>query len=153
MVHVSTSSFHWYVGQRSTNEKKLVDLMSLRMRTNETPLEYLRRFRETKNMCYSLNLPDDQLPGIAIAGMLPNIREKLFGLEFDDLGQLAQRLAAMSNQAQGFRRDNRFQKNNATNEVYQGFLDSYSEHSAIIDRVRISVMEATILFVFHSFRT
>ena len=79
-------------------------------------------------MCYSLNLPDDQLPGITIAGMLPNIREKLFGLEFDDLGQLAQRLAAMSNQAQGFRRDNRFQKNNATNEVYQGFLDEVTEY-------------------------
>jgi hypothetical protein len=88
--------FHSYF-YTGTNEKKLVDLMSLRMRTNETPLEYLRRFRETKNMCYSLNLPDDQLPRIAIAGMLPNIREKLFGMEFDDLGQLAQRLAAMSN--------------------------------------------------------
>ena len=99
--------FHSYF-YTGTNEKKLVDLMSLRMRTNETPLEYLCRFRETKNMCYSLNLPDDQLPGIAIAGMLPNIKEKLFGMEFDDLGQLAQRLAAMSNQAQGFRRDNRF---------------------------------------------
>ena len=42
-----------------TNEKKLVDLMSLRQRTNETTQEYLHRFRETKNLCYSLNLPDD----------------------------------------------------------------------------------------------
>jgi hypothetical protein len=45
---------------------------------------------------------------MAIAGMQPNVTEKLFGMDFDDLGQLSQRLAMMSNQAQGFRRDNRF---------------------------------------------
>jgi hypothetical protein len=33
-------------------------------------------------MCFSLNLPDDQLADMAIAGMLPAIREKLFGMEF-----------------------------------------------------------------------
>ena len=73
-----------------TNEKNVADLMSLRQRTNETPQEYLHRFRETKNLCYSLNLPDDQLSGMAIAGMQPNVRKKLFGIDFDDLGQLSQ---------------------------------------------------------------
>jgi hypothetical protein len=43
-------------------------------------------------MCFSLNLPDDQLADMAVAGMLPAIREKLFGMEFDNLGQLSQRL-------------------------------------------------------------
>jgi hypothetical protein len=36
-------------------------------------------------MCLSLNIPDDQLAGLAVAGMLPAIREKLFGMVFDDL--------------------------------------------------------------------
>jgi hypothetical protein len=49
-------------------------------------MEFLRRFRETKSMCFSLNIPDDQLTGMAVAGMLPAIREKLFDMEFDDLG-------------------------------------------------------------------
>jgi hypothetical protein len=49
--------------------------------------------RETKSMCFSLNIPDDQLPGMAVAGMLPAIREELFGMEFDDLGQLSHRLS------------------------------------------------------------
>jgi hypothetical protein len=40
-------------------------------------------------MCFSLNLPDDQLDDMAIAGMLPAVREKLFGMEFDNLGQLS----------------------------------------------------------------
>ena len=61
--------FHSYFFM-GTNEKKMVDLMSLRQRTTETPLEYLRRFRETKNLCFSLTLQDNQLPGMAIAGML-----------------------------------------------------------------------------------
>jgi hypothetical protein len=48
-------------------------------------MEFLRRFRETKSMCFSLNIPDDQLAGMVVAGMLPAIREKLFDMEFDDL--------------------------------------------------------------------
>jgi hypothetical protein len=73
---------HYFIG---SNEKKLIDLTTLRQRNNETPMELLRRFRETKSMCFSLNLPDDQLAGMAVAGMLPAIREKLFDMEFDNL--------------------------------------------------------------------
>jgi hypothetical protein len=74
---------HYYT---SNNEKKLIDLTTLRQRNNETLMEFLGRFRETKSMCFSLNIPDDQLAGVAVAGMLSAIREKLFGMEFDDLG-------------------------------------------------------------------
>jgi hypothetical protein len=77
---------HYYTG---SNEKKLIDLTTLRQRNNETPMEFLRRFRETKSMCLSLNIPDDQLASMAVAIMLLAIREKLFGMEFDDLGQLS----------------------------------------------------------------
>jgi hypothetical protein len=77
---------HYYTG---SNEKKLIGLTTLRQRNNETPMEFLKRFRETESMCFSLNIPDDQLAGMAVAGMLPAIREKLFGMEFDDLGQLS----------------------------------------------------------------
>jgi hypothetical protein len=36
--------------------------------------------------------------------MLPVVREKLFGMEFDNLGQLSHRLSLMSNQAYGFKK-------------------------------------------------
>jgi hypothetical protein len=93
--------FHAHYFSGSTR-KKLIDQATLRQRHNETPMEFLRRFRETKGMCFSLNLPDDQLAYMAVAGMLPAIRAKLFGIEFDNLGQLSQRLSLMSNQAYGF---------------------------------------------------
>jgi hypothetical protein len=59
-------------------------------------MEFLKRFRETKSMCFSLNLPDDQLADMAVAGMLSAVREKLFDMEFDNLGQLPHRLSLMS---------------------------------------------------------
>jgi hypothetical protein len=80
--------FHAHYFSGST-EKKLIDLATLRQSHNETPWEFLRRFREVKGMCFSLNLPDDQLTDMAVVGMLPAIREKLFGMEFDNLGQLS----------------------------------------------------------------
>jgi hypothetical protein len=96
--------FHAHYFSGST-EKKLIDLATLKQRHNETPLEFFRRFREVKGMCFSLTLPDDQLADMAVAGMLPAIREKLFGMEFDNLGQLSQRPSLMSNQAYGFKKD------------------------------------------------
>jgi hypothetical protein len=106
-----------------TSEKKLIDLATMKQRHNETPLEFLRRFREVKGMCFSLNLPDDQLADMAVAGMLPAVREKLFGMEFENLGQLSQKLSLMSNQAYGFKKDARFGKQHDVADIYNQFLD------------------------------
>jgi hypothetical protein len=78
-------------------------------------------------MCFSLNLPDDQLADMAVAGMLPAIREKLFGMEFDNLGQLSQRLSLMSNQAYGFKKDSRFAKHYDIADIYNQFLGRANE--------------------------
>jgi hypothetical protein len=129
---------HYYTG---SNEKKLIDLTTLRQRNNETPMEFLRRFRETKSMCFSLNIPDDQLAGMAVAGMLPAIREKLFGMEFDDIGQLSHRLSLMSNQAYGFKKDSRFVKHNDIAEVYNQFLERAYQGSEYDDEEEIVAAE------------
>ena len=54
--------------------------------------------------------------------MLPTWREKLLGQEFDNLGQLAQWVAALNSQFQNMRRDTRFQKNAAIAEAYNPYL-------------------------------
>ena len=54
--------------------------------------------------------------------MLPTQREKLLGPEFDNLGQLAQRVAALNSQFQNMRRDTQFQKNAAIAEAYNPYL-------------------------------
>ena len=78
--------------------------------------------RETRNLCFSLNLTDDQLVALAVHGMLPTWREKLLGQEFDNLGQLAQRVATLNSQFQNIHRDTRFQKNVAIAEAYNSYL-------------------------------
>jgi hypothetical protein len=111
---------HYFSG---SIEKKLIDLTTLKQRHNEMPLEFLRRFREVKGMCFSLTLPDDELADMDVAGMLPAVREKLFGMEFDNLGQLSQKLSLMSNQAYGFKKDTRFAKHNDIADIYNQFLE------------------------------
>jgi hypothetical protein len=125
--------FHAHYFSGST-EKKLIDLANLRQRHNETPMEFLRRFREVKGMCFSLTLPDDQLADMAVAGMLPAIQEKLFGMEFDNLGQLSQRLSLMSNQAYGFKKDSRFAKHNDVADIYNQFLEKVDQVEEFDDK-------------------
>ena len=54
-----------------TGEKKITDLTTIRQKTNELGTKFLQRFRETRNLCFSLNLADDQLAALAVQGMLP----------------------------------------------------------------------------------
>jgi hypothetical protein len=129
---------HYFSG---SIEKKLMDLATLRQRHNETPMEFLRRFRETKGMCFSLSLPDDQLADMAVAGMLPAIQEKLFGMEFDNLGQLSQRLSLMSDQAYGFKKDSRFAKHNDIADIYNQFLERADQGEEFDDDEEIAAAE------------
>jgi hypothetical protein len=129
---------HYYTGN---NEKKLIDLTTLRQRNNETPMEFLKRFRETKSMCFSLNILDDQLAGMAVAGVLPAIRVKLFGMEFDDLGQLSHRLSLMSNQAYGFKKDSRIFKHNDIADIYNQFLEKADRGSEYDDEEEVVAAE------------
>jgi hypothetical protein len=44
-------------------------------------------------------------------------------MEFDNLGQLSQKLSLMSNQAYGFKKDTRFAKHNDIADIYNQFLE------------------------------
>jgi hypothetical protein len=130
---------HYFIGN---NEKKLIDLTTLRQRNNETPMEFLKRFRETKSMCFSLNVPDDQLAGMAVAGMLPAIREKLFGMEFDKLGHMLHRLSLMSNQDYGFKKDSKFVKHSDIADIYNQSLERADQGEEYDDEEEITAAEA-----------
>ena len=87
--------FHSYF-YAGVGEKIIADLANLRQRTNESGVDFLRRFRETRNLCFSMNLLDDSLTALAVRGMLPTLREKLAGHEFDNLSQLAQKVSSLN---------------------------------------------------------
>ena len=75
-------------------EKKLIDLTSMRKTSNESSSEFNQRFREVRSRCYSLNLSDGQLAGLALQGMSPLIREKFKGQDYESLAHLVQRVSA-----------------------------------------------------------
>jgi hypothetical protein len=104
-------------------------------------MEFLRRFRETKSMFFSLNIPNDQLAGMVVAGMLLAIREKLFGMAFEDHGQLSHRLSLMSNQAYGFKKDSRFVKHNEVADIYNQFLERAHQGDEYDDKEEIAIVE------------
>jgi hypothetical protein len=92
-------------------------------------------------MCFSLTLPDDQLDDMAVAGMLPAIREKLFGMKFDNLGQLSQKLSLMSNQAYEFKKDSRFAKHHDIADIYDQFLEKADQVEEFDDDEEVTAAE------------
>jgi hypothetical protein len=94
-------------------------------------------------MCLSLNLPDDQLADMAVVGMLPAVREKLFGMEFDNVGQLSQKLSLMSNQAYGFKKDTRFNKQHDIADIYNQFLEKADQMEDSDDDQEVAAAEIT----------
>jgi hypothetical protein len=78
---------------------------------------------------------------MAVAGMLPAIREKLFSMEFDNLGQLSQKLSLMSNQAYGFKKDTRFAKHHDIADIYNQFLDKADQVEDFDDDKEVAAAE------------
>jgi hypothetical protein len=73
--------------------------------------------------------------------MLPAILEKLFGMEFDNLGQLSHRLSLMSNQAYGFKINSRFTKHNDIADIYNQFLERADQGEEFDDDEEIAAPE------------
>jgi hypothetical protein len=75
-------------------ELDLVDLVALRQGKNESINDYIRRFRDTRNRCFQINLAEKQLAGLAFNGLRYYLKERLEGIQFFTLAQLHQRALA-----------------------------------------------------------
>jgi hypothetical protein len=75
-------------------ELDLVDLVALRQRKDESVNDYIRRFRDTRNRCFQIQLAEKQLAGLAFNGLRYYLKERLEGIQFFTLAQLHQRALA-----------------------------------------------------------
>lgn len=57
-------------------------------------IDYIKRFRDVRNRCYSLNITDRDLAGLAFNDLIAPLRERLDGQQFLDVSQLMQRALA-----------------------------------------------------------
>jgi hypothetical protein len=77
----------------------LSHLTSVRQGHDESVNDFVRRFRETKNQCFSLTISEKDLAGLAFNGLHPYLREKLEGLDFSTLAQLHQKASAQESRS------------------------------------------------------
>jgi hypothetical protein len=59
--------------------------------------EYMRRFRDTQNKCYSLTIGEKDLAEMVFAGLMSSIKDKLEGHDFSDMNQVLQHALAHEN--------------------------------------------------------
>ena len=78
---------------------KLSHLTSVKQKIHEGVAEYIRRFRDIRNRCYSLIISDRDLADLAFAGLLDFHKEKLDGQEFLDISQVLQKALANESRA------------------------------------------------------
>ena len=63
-------------------------------RSEERLSEYIQRFREVKNRCYSSRITEKEAVDLAVLGLAKPIKDLAFQLEFTSLAHLVQKLTA-----------------------------------------------------------
>jgi hypothetical protein len=58
---------------------------------NEPAADYIRRFRDTSNQCFNLNISDKDLADLTYSGLPPHLKEKLESHVFSNVSQVLQR--------------------------------------------------------------
>jgi hypothetical protein len=68
--------FHEYFYSDDT-ELRLSHLTTIKQKHNEPTTDYIRRFRDTRNRCFNLNIFDKDLADLAYSELSPHLKEKL----------------------------------------------------------------------------
>jgi hypothetical protein len=59
--------------------------------------DYVKRFRDTRNKCYSLTIGERDIAELVFVGLIPSIRDKMEGHDFSDMNDVLQRAMAHEN--------------------------------------------------------
>ena len=133
--------FHEYFYSGET-ELRLSDLTMVRQKYNEHVHDYIRRFRDVKNRCFSLTIAEKDLADLAFSGLLTHIKDKLEGREFLDVNQVLQKALAQENRAKEIKQSSRFKDNRNRDKVNHAVNTlGYDSDSASEGDVDICVAE------------
>jgi hypothetical protein len=72
-------------------ELRLSHLTAIKQKHYELVIEYIRRFRDTMNRCFNLNIFDKDLADLVYSGLTPHLKDKLESHVFFDVSQILQR--------------------------------------------------------------
>jgi hypothetical protein len=82
--------FHEYYYSGDT-ELRLSHLTTIKEKHNEPIADYIRRFRDTRNRCFNLNISDKDLANLAYLGLSSHLREKVESNVFSDVNHVLQK--------------------------------------------------------------
>jgi hypothetical protein len=82
--------FHEYFYSDDTG-LRLSHLAAVKQKYYEHVAEYIRRFRDTRNRCFNLNISDKDLTDLAYSRLTPHLKDKLESHEFFYVSQVLQR--------------------------------------------------------------
>jgi hypothetical protein len=82
--------FHEYF-YSSDIELRLSYLTAVKQKHNEPIADYVRRFRDTRNWCFNLNISNKDLTDLAYLSLSSHLREKLESCVFSDISQVLQK--------------------------------------------------------------
>jgi hypothetical protein len=81
------------------DELKLSHLTFVRQLPDESVNDYIRRFRDTKNRSFSVNIVEKDLADLAFNGLRSHIKESLEGYDFFNVTQVHQRALAIESRS------------------------------------------------------
>jgi hypothetical protein len=81
--------FHEYFYSSDT-ELRLSHLIVIKQKHNELAADYIRRFRDTRNQYFNLNISNKDLADLAYSELTPHLKEKLESHAFFDVSQVLQ---------------------------------------------------------------
>jgi hypothetical protein len=117
--------FHEYFYSGDT-ELRLSHLTAVKQKHNEPITEYIRRFRDTRNHCFNLNISDKYLVDLAYSGLTPLLKENLESHVFFDVSQVLQWTLNCKSQAKESRNFPRT-SNKPSNERHVNTVEYSSE--------------------------
>jgi hypothetical protein len=80
-------------------ELRLSHLTAIKQKHNESTVEYIRRFRDTRNQCFNLNISDKDIADLAYLGLTPHLKDKLESHMFSDVSQALKQAFDCENRA------------------------------------------------------
>jgi hypothetical protein len=101
--------FHDYF-YNGESELMLSHLVSVKQKSNETMVDYMRRFRDTQNKCYGLTIGEKDLAELAFAGLSTTLKDNMEGQDFSDVNHVLQHVVGCENWARDHRAYDRFKQ-------------------------------------------
>jgi hypothetical protein len=108
-------------------ELRLSHLIVIKQKHNEPTANYIRRFRDTRDQCFNLNISEKDIADLAYSRLTPHLKEKLESHVFSDVSQVLQ--WALDCKSQGKESRNFPSSEKPRNECHVNAVEYSSESS------------------------